>query len=222
MPYKIEGNVSEQSRVLILSESDFSIENSTVESGTYEIEGLSSGRKLVVARSNSGQAAGYGYVDPTYYNITPTDGIWYSNTATPLTQVLNIGMTGLINGNYVDPVGTNWNYHGSYGVDLGKEATINGLNIFCWCTFGDPTNWYTANHDSVEVYKSNDNANWTLVQRFDGPPIFFHATQRFDFRLTFNSAQTARYFTVWNAESSSFLAASGGVVLRASEIEIIV
>ena len=64
MPYKISGTKSETARIMILKESDWSIEYETVVSGSgaYEIDGLESGSKTVVARSNDGEMLGHGSV----------------------------------------------------------------------------------------------------------------------------------------------------------------
>ena len=51
MPYKISGTKSETARIMILKESDWSIESDTVISGSgvYEVDGLESGSKSVLA-----------------------------------------------------------------------------------------------------------------------------------------------------------------------------
>jgi hypothetical protein len=71
MPYKITGNISEDARILVIDESGPTIENNTTVSGSsYEVTGLESGTKTVIARAISGEALGYSQVVPVYYNPT--------------------------------------------------------------------------------------------------------------------------------------------------------
>lgn len=69
MAYKISGTKSETARIIILKESDWSIESNTVVSGSgaYEITGLVSGNKAIVAESDEGEVLGYGSVVPISY-----------------------------------------------------------------------------------------------------------------------------------------------------------
>jgi len=64
MPYKISGTKSETARVIVLKESDWSIESNTVISGSgaYEVDTLASGTKLVFGRKDNGEVVGYGNV----------------------------------------------------------------------------------------------------------------------------------------------------------------
>ena len=77
MPYKISGSKSETARIIIIKESDWSIESNTVVSGSgvYEIDSLVSGTKTVAARSIDGYTLGYGSVDAEYYApLYPAEG----------------------------------------------------------------------------------------------------------------------------------------------------
>jgi len=66
MPYKISGTKSETARVIVVKESDWSIESNTVISGSgaYEVDGLETGAKTVIAESNEFELLGYGSVTP--------------------------------------------------------------------------------------------------------------------------------------------------------------
>jgi len=70
MPYKISGTKSETARVIILKESDWSIESNTVisGSGSYEVEGLDSSDKSIIARTNDGEVISYGAVTGEEYS----------------------------------------------------------------------------------------------------------------------------------------------------------
>lgn len=69
MPYKISGELSHNSTVVVIKESDWSVESSTAESaGSYEINGLESGEKLIFARRTiDGYTIGYGNITPESY-----------------------------------------------------------------------------------------------------------------------------------------------------------
>lgn len=64
MAYKIAGTISETSRVIVIKESDWSIESETVISGSgdYKVTGLASGSKLVFGRAAGGEVVGFGDV----------------------------------------------------------------------------------------------------------------------------------------------------------------
>ena len=82
MPYKISGTKSETARIIIIKESDWSIESNTVVSGSgsYEVTDLETGNKTVVARTNAGKMVGYGIVSPEYYALPTGDrGIFGEN-----------------------------------------------------------------------------------------------------------------------------------------------
>ena len=68
MPYKISGTISEEARIIVLDESDWSIESNTVISGggNYEID-VVSGTKTLVSRIVGGQTIGYGSVAAAFY-----------------------------------------------------------------------------------------------------------------------------------------------------------
>ena len=75
MPYKISGTLYDAARIIVIKESDWSIESNTEESsGAYEVDGLESGYKWVLARKLNGEVRGYGYVSPIEY-VSPTGNI---------------------------------------------------------------------------------------------------------------------------------------------------
>jgi hypothetical protein len=69
MPYKISGTKSETARILVIKESDWTIESNSIISGSggYEVLNLSSGRKIVVALGTGGETVCYGYVNAISY-----------------------------------------------------------------------------------------------------------------------------------------------------------
>jgi hypothetical protein len=69
MAYKISGTKSETARIMVLKESDWSIESNTVISGSgaYSVEDLETGNKLAFSRAENGATVGFGGVSPIYY-----------------------------------------------------------------------------------------------------------------------------------------------------------
>lgn len=73
MTHKITGTVSEESRLIIIDELDFTtIEHNGTVSGTYDVT-VTSGSKTVLLRSSEGETFGYGAVSPTYEGIGGID-----------------------------------------------------------------------------------------------------------------------------------------------------
>jgi len=77
MPYKISGT-TEAARIIVVEENGYTIESNTNESsGAYEIDGLDSANKLVLARKSDGEVLVYGNVSGVEYQGTAeiiTDG----------------------------------------------------------------------------------------------------------------------------------------------------
>ena len=214
----ISGQTTSPGRLMIINKSDWTIEINKEITNNFS-ESVSDGSKIVLIRLPDGEIQVYREVGGIEIPA-PTGEVWVSTTHTPLASTLNVTSKNMIDGNKDAVLAPNWNYHGSYGISFDEPKTIQGMEVFCKYTYGDVDEWYGAGYDSVEVYKSNDNANWTLVKHFDAPTISYHAPVRFDFRLVFDYSETAQYFTVWNAESSSYLAVEGGAILRVAEIEV--
>jgi hypothetical protein len=59
----ISGNLSNDARLIIVNESDWTVESNTEESsGAFEIGSLADGKKTILSRNNSGECVGYGDV----------------------------------------------------------------------------------------------------------------------------------------------------------------
>ena len=93
MPYKISGSKNETSRIIVFKESDWSIESNTVVSGTgsYEIDSLATGAKMVIAKTDSGEVLGYGNVTPEEYTSWNT---YFSNSYWEPATGLGLPVTG--------------------------------------------------------------------------------------------------------------------------------
>jgi YD repeat-containing protein len=78
MPYKISGTKSETARIMVLKESDWSIESNAVVSGSgaYEVDSLETGAKTVVAESNESEVLAFGNVTPIEYGGSTPKELW--------------------------------------------------------------------------------------------------------------------------------------------------
>jgi len=76
MPYKISGTKNETARVLVIKESDWSIESNTVieGSGAYEVDTIEAGgTKTVTAETTEGETLVFGGITPIYFVPPPGD-----------------------------------------------------------------------------------------------------------------------------------------------------
>lgn len=65
MAYNITGNISEASRIIVLDESNMSIESNTTHSGgAFDVEANDANNKIIIARKNDGESFGYGAITP--------------------------------------------------------------------------------------------------------------------------------------------------------------
>jgi hypothetical protein len=77
-----------------------------------------------------------------------------------------------------------------------------------------------AARDSVKVWASNDNVNWSEVEQFDAPPIIKGlGLGNWGFTLTLSTPQTNyRYYKISNAESDYLTISSNQI--NPGEIEV--
>lgn len=70
MGYKISGSTSENSRIIVLNQSDWSLESTS--SGiinSFEIDGITEGQKTIIARNNNGKISGVGNVNGIFSGV---------------------------------------------------------------------------------------------------------------------------------------------------------
>jgi flavin-binding protein dodecin len=112
----------------------------------------------------------------------------------------------------------------SYGFDLSTSsgATINGMSVYGNISLGSVSGsvWDNAARDSVKVWASNDNVNWSEVEQFDAPPIIKGlGLGNWGFTLTLSTPQTNyRYYKISNAESDYLTISSNQI--NPGEIEV--
>jgi hypothetical protein len=129
MAYKISGVKSETARVMVLKESDWSIESNTVISGSgaYEVGDLTDGTKTALARTDEGEIIGYGNIPASFYvppfgNRAATPVVFYSGNVQYVSSVMLDSTHVLISYRDYD--------NSQYGTSI--VGTIDGTSI----TFG--------------------------------------------------------------------------------------
>jgi len=152
--------------------------------------------------------------------IAGSDGLKLEGDTSPTTSTLTTGISGMVDDDYATIVTANyWNTNYSYGIDLGSSQEVHFL--YCYGVHSvqaGTDHWYSAGYDSVQVYKSDDNSSWTLIEVFDGPPVIEISSVITQFKCLFSTPQTARYFKIRNIDGYLSVGNSGAS-LRISEIE---
>lgn len=121
MPYKISGTLSDAARVIIIKESDWSIESNTNESvGAYEIDGLESGAKLILGRKSDGESLGFGSVTAEEYTL-PQRGIFAGGYA-------SASRTDSIDYVVISAVSNATDFGNLSGIRQDAAACSNGIN----------------------------------------------------------------------------------------------
>jgi len=118
MPYKISGDLSDTVRIIVIKESDWSIESNTTESASsYELF-VTNSAKTVLARKSDGEGFGYGNITPDY--VVGDRGVFGGGFTTGIEttiEYITISTTG------------NANDFGELTVTRGAQgATSNGTN----------------------------------------------------------------------------------------------
>jgi alpha-tubulin suppressor-like RCC1 family protein len=177
MAYKISGVKSETARVMVLKESDWSIESNTVISGSgaYSIEDLESGKKTTLAITGEDEVIAYGNISPMSTSAAKLwswgNNYWYGE--------LGLGDSG---NRYSSPVQVgaleNWDWDG--GVVSGDEHTLavkTDGTLWTWGrnTYGQLGQGTTIHHSSpvqigsdTDWSKSAGGHNHTLAVKTDG------------------------------------------------------
>jgi hypothetical protein len=136
MPYKISGILSDNARIVIIKESGWSIESNTNESsGSYSVDGLETGKKLVLARKSDGEVLAYGNVDPVEYGPDAETKLLLHMDDVGLTDSSIYGHTVTINGDVYrtdaqNPFGTGYSaYFDGTTADYLSIGTSSDFNV---------------------------------------------------------------------------------------------
>lgn len=163
---------------------------------------------------------GFQYLDSaSAQKITTIDGLYLEPDTSPYTSTTLSSDPTLVDGNLWSG-GSNIVFyeHYAYGLDLGSSKEVSLLKLYLTHACTDVDSYYAAGYDSMDVFKSDDNANWTFVESYDAPPIFFHEDYHIGIELEFISSVTARYFKVVSRDNNIAFG-TGGCSGKVREIE---
>jgi hypothetical protein len=75
---KISGNLSAGARIIVVNESNWTVESNTTKSaGNFEITDLADGDKTIISRASTGECVGYGNVTAIYEEPpNPWQSVW--------------------------------------------------------------------------------------------------------------------------------------------------
>lgn len=127
--YRMQANVPEGSRVIVLSETNMSIEdNQASVSGTYTNEDLTNNSKIILARRPDGETFGYGNVSPVGYQSGPDVPFTETFDGAEDTQVDSALWT--LNSEADLPKGAlygdgRWRWYSSSAVGVGPTGTMD-------------------------------------------------------------------------------------------------
>lgn len=96
MPYKISGNLGEDAKIIVVKETDWSVEGTSDEvAGEYEVGNLITGEKLIISRKDDGHSISYGNVTPEIYSgDRGVFGGGYDGTRLDTMEYITIGSLG--------------------------------------------------------------------------------------------------------------------------------
>ena len=168
MPYKISGYKSHTARVVVLKESDWSVESNTIVSGSgsYEIENLVSGTKSVFGRRSDGWVEGFGSVESTYY-APPDKGVFAGGSDGSPTNVID-AITVSTTGNatnfgdltyaryHLEGCSNGANNRGLFGGGYAIPSRVNIIDYITISTSSDATNFGDLSQ-TMEKYGSTSN-----------------------------------------------------------------
>jgi hypothetical protein len=157
----ISGSKNDTARIIIIDETDWSIESNTVVngSGEYYVDGLNENNKTIIARDNDGNSHGFGNVVPGIIPIAPTFGIQFREVETDTSW--NAVPT-LVNLNYVTDPGGNY-FSG------GCDSIARGGGLAFFCTYKKET----LHGNKIQIDWSNQvngtlSSIWTRLAITDG------------------------------------------------------
>jgi len=164
MPYKISGNTSENSRIIILEQDTWTTE-ATVSGvvGAFEVDGLEAGLKVVIARDDLGKITGDGYIDAVSYFAGGDRGV-FSEASTGM-DYITISTTGNATyfGGFDRPlIGSTSNGFNGRGILGGGSIGNPGVNIIDYITIlsiGDTTDFGDLTVGRSQLAGTSNNLN---------------------------------------------------------------
>lgn len=163
MPYKISGTTNENSRVIVIKQSDWSLEKT--QSGlinNFEIDGLLGGNKLVITRNDLGDISAFGNINPLKYGgdvgvfgggypgLSDIDTITISTTG-------NATYFGSFQRSHMGTCSNGTNDRGLFG----PGATAGVQKSIYYITFSTPGNAVSFGNGTIRRYMCTGTSNNT-------------------------------------------------------------
>ena len=194
------------------------------------------------ANVNTNNGLGGNYIDGAYHYAAVTldagqaplaNGLYSENDPTPTSATL-ANRPCLVDG---QGFGSNCGAYiqtsdDSAGVDIGSVQTIVGMAFTAHGNVGSSAvyRYFGTDTDSMEVYKSDNNSSWTLVEQFTDMLVESYSHPAYGttwiyWTVTFSTPQTARYFkmntvTFGPPKTTNINGNPGTVTLAMDEIEV--
>lgn len=159
---------------------------------------------------------------PTQYS--PTQGLYLANDDTPTSSTL-ASQPDMIDGDYLTANSKGYWQGGkhSYGFDLGSSKLVKVIKIYGITASGQFVGYFNPSWKTFDMYSSNDNSTWSLVQTYDGPPFdqdrLGAPSTGVDITFTLTNETTARYFKIRNT-GLGVAFSPGGASWRPSELNV--
>ena len=143
--------------------------------------------------------------------LPSVEGLYLEPDTSPYTgTTLNSGWDALFNGEWNETADEWWLSQYAYGIDLASPKLVSRITVGLIVSTGAAGGWWAGYEgNQMDVYKSDDNANWTLVGVFDAPDTSDHDEALCKVVLDFGGNHTARYFKVVNSDPQQLTSAFG-------------
>ena len=194
------------------------------------------------ANVNTDNGLGGNFIDGAYHHaavaidtyvptITTIDGLYITADGTPTSSTLT-SRPCLVDGEtYVDCLAyLSWATFASAGIDLGSAKTLAKIRFHghAQASSSQLYRYFATDADSIEVYKSDNNSSWTLVDQFTDMLIegYYHPVFGYTWvywTVTFSVPHTARYFKLSTAtfgrpRITTIPQSTGGTYMNIDEI----
>ena len=135
-----------------------------------------------------------------YSKVLASTGLKLQPDTPPYTGTTLSSVPGIVDGIWTTNYGEFIKDY-SYGVDFGTAKPITRLFVFH--TYGDTWRTPYIDYATMELYYSNDNATWTLIQEYIAPTHTIGSSAGSGFVVDFTSVN-ARYYKIVNTSNYSF------------------
>lgn len=134
--------------------------------------------------------------------LEPVEGLLLEPDTSPFTSIcMGHDHTTLFDGDLDSLVSGAWTSLFSYGLDLGSAKEVTKLVVHLNESHGTAGGWTVVyDGNQMDIYKSSDRCNWTLVQLNDRPPLTGVDGAYCKAELPLPAPTTARYWKVVNSD----------------------